>query len=173
MLNQISNQNYFTNTKYTSSKSENSSTFDDMLNTFTLKMHDEKGNQALTSTTLANGGSASVFEGKSDGEYIVKAWDNKGRVKEYSVNVNEVNPSSASYFELLAYSSHNDKIGKTSFALRDFLSASAGVRNDNFYTFNDIEHKIDLKSMLKELMNMQKDLNPSVYNHMLEFYNIM
>ena len=135
-----------------------------MLNTFTLKIHDEKGNKALTSTTLANGGSASVFE-KSDGEYIVKAWDNKGRVKEYSVNVNEVNPSSASYFELLAYSSHNDKIGKTSSALRDFLSASAGVRNDNFYTFNDIERKIDLKSMLKEFMNMQKDLNPSVYSH--------
>ena len=172
MLNQILNQNYFINTKYTSSKSENSSTFGDMLNTFTLKIHDEKGNKALTSTTLANGGSASVFE-KSDGEYIVKAWDNEGRVKEYSVNVNEVNPSSASYFELLAYSSHNDKIGKTSSALRDFLSASAGVRNDNFYTFNDIERKIDLKSMLKEFMNMQKDLNPIVYNHMLEFYNIM
>lgn len=49
MLNQISNQNYFINTKYTSSKSENSSTFGDMLNTFTLKMHDEKGNKALTS----------------------------------------------------------------------------------------------------------------------------
>ena len=119
---------------------------------------------------LANGGSASVFE-KSDDEYIVKAWDS--RVREYRVNINEVNPSSASYFELLAYSSHNDKIGKTSSALRDFLSASAGVRNDNFYTFNDIERKIDLKSMLKEFMNMQKDLNPSVYNHMLEFYNIM
>ena len=111
---------------------------------------------------LANGGSASVFE-KSDGEYIVKAWDS--RVREYSVNVNEVNPSSASYFELLAYSSHNDKIGKTSSALRDFLSASTGVRNDNFCTFNDIERKIDLKSMLKEFMNMQKDLNPSVYSH--------
>lgn len=83
------------------------------------------------------------------------------------------NGGSASVFELLAYSSHNDKIGKTSSALRDFLSASAGVRNDNFYTFNDIERKIDLKSMLKEFMNMQKDLNPSVYNHMLEFYNIM
>ena len=119
---------------------------------------------------LANGGSASVFE-KSDDEYIVKAWDS--RVREYRVNINEVNPSSASYFELLAYSSHNDKIGKTSSALRDFLSASAGVRNDNFYTFNDIERKIDLKSMLKEFMNMQKDLNPNVYNHMLEFYNIM
>ena len=79
MLNQISNQNYFINTKYTSSKSENSSTFGDTLNTFTLKIHDEKGNKALTSTTLANGGSASVFE-KSDGEDIVKAWDNKGRV---------------------------------------------------------------------------------------------
>ena len=119
---------------------------------------------------LANGGSASVFE-KSDGEYIVKAWDS--RVREYSVNVNEVNPSSASYFELLTYSLHNDKIGKTSSVLRDFLSASTGVRNDNFYTFNDIERKINLKSMLKEFMNMQKDLNPSVYNHMLEFYNIM
>lgn len=44
----------------------------------------------------------------------------------------------ASIFELLAYSSHNDKIGKTSFALRDFLSASTALRNDNFYTFNDI-----------------------------------
>ena len=86
---------------------------------------------------LANGGSASVFE-KSDGEYIVKAWDNKGRAKEYSVNVNEINPSSASYFELLAYSSHNDKIGKTSFTLRNFLSASTVLRNYNFYTFNDI-----------------------------------
>ena len=111
---------------------------------------------------LANAGSASVFE-KSAGEYIVKAWDS--RVREYSVNVNEVNPSSPSYFELLAYSLHNDKIGKTSSALRDFLSASAGVRNDNFYTFNDIERKIDLKSMLKEFMTMQKDLNPSVYRH--------
>ncbi|MCI7587548.1 MAG: hypothetical protein MSS71_06820, partial [Campylobacter sp.] len=97
---------------------------------------------------LANGGSASVFE-KSDGEYIVKAWNNKGRVKEYRVNVNEVNPSSASYFELLAYSLHNDKIGKTSSVLRDFLSALTGVRNNNFCTFNDIERKIDLKSMLK------------------------
>lgn len=48
-LNQISNQSYFINTKYTSSKSENSSTFGDMLNTFTLKIHDEKGNKALTS----------------------------------------------------------------------------------------------------------------------------
>lgn len=111
---------------------------------------------------LVNGGSASVFE-KSDDEYIVKAWDS--RVREYSVNINEVNPSSASYFELLAYSSHNDKIGKTSSALRDFLSASTGVRNGNFYTFNDIKRKIDLKSILKEFMNMQKNLNPSVYNH--------
>ena len=49
MLNQISNQNYFINTKYTSSKSENSSTFGDTLNTFTLKIHDEKGNKTLTS----------------------------------------------------------------------------------------------------------------------------
>ena len=49
MLNQISNQSYFINTKYTSSKSENSSTFGDTLNTFTLKIHDEKGNKALTS----------------------------------------------------------------------------------------------------------------------------
>ena len=47
MLNQISNQNYFINTKYTSSKSENSSTFGDTLNIFTLKIHDEKGNKAL------------------------------------------------------------------------------------------------------------------------------
>ena len=83
------------------------------------------------------------------------------------------NGGSASVFELLAYSLHNDKIGKTSSVLRDFLSALTGVRNDNFYTFNDIERKIDLKSMLKEFMNMQKDLNPIVYNHMLEFYNIM
>ena len=75
------------------------------------------------------------------------------------------NGGSASVFELLAYSSHNDKIGKTSSALRDFLSVSIGVRNDNFYTFNNIERKIDLKSMLKEFMNMQKDLNPSIYNH--------
>ena len=67
-LNQISNQSYFINTKYTSSKSENSSTFGDTLNTFTLKIHDEKAIKHL----LANGGSASVFE-KSDGEYIVKA----------------------------------------------------------------------------------------------------
>ena len=64
-------------------------------------------------------------------------------MREYSVNVNEVNPSSASYFELLAYNLHNDKIGKTSSALRDFLSALTGVRNNNFYTFNDIERKID------------------------------
>lgn len=134
MLNQISNQNYFINTKYTSSKSENSSTFGDTLNTFTLKIHDEKGNKALTS---------------------ISKWRFSKR------------------FKLLAYSSHNDKIGKTSSALRDFLSASTGVRNGNFYTFNDIERKIDLKSMLKEFMNMQKDLNPIVYNHMLEFYNIM
>ena len=49
MLNQISNQSYFINTKYTSSKSENSSTFGDTLNIFTLKIHDEKGNKALTS----------------------------------------------------------------------------------------------------------------------------
>ena len=48
-LNKISNQNYFINTKYTSSKSENSSTFGDTLNIFTLKIHDEKGNKALTS----------------------------------------------------------------------------------------------------------------------------
>lgn len=101
-LNQISNQNYFINTKYTSSKSENSSTFGDTLNTFTLKIHDEKGNKALTSK-----------------------WRFSKR------------------FKLLAYSLHNDKIGKTSSVLRDFLSASTGVRNDNFYTFNDIERKID------------------------------
>ena len=46
-LNKISNQSYFINTKYTSSKSENSSTFGDTLNTFTLKIRDEKGNKAL------------------------------------------------------------------------------------------------------------------------------
>lgn len=47
------------------------------------------------------------------------------------------NAGLASVFELLAYSSHNDKIGKTSFTLRNFLSALTGVRNYNFYTFND------------------------------------
>lgn len=68
------------------------------------------------------------------------------------------NGDSASVFELLAHSSHNYKIGKTSSALRDFLSASTGVRNGNFYTFNDIERKIDLKSMLKEFYEYAKRL---------------
>lgn len=85
----------------------------------TLHMMDEEsGDKALTSVGFPNGGSASVFKSdnytESNPQYLVKYWDENGEEQEYNVNPKEVDPSNASYIEMLAYSTYSDVQGYTS-----------------------------------------------------------
>ena len=66
----------------------------------------ETGTKALTSVGFHNGTSASVFKAddytEENPQYLVKYWDENGETKEYKVHPKEVNPSNASYIEMLA-----------------------------------------------------------------------
>ena len=130
----------------------------------TLHMSDEKtGEKALTSAGYPNGGSTAVFlaEGSTEAnpKYRVKFWDADGTEKEYYVNPKEVDPSNASYIEMLAYTTYADVSGKTSDAFGRFLSASGGVNGEISYDSYNIDKKANFKSLVQQFMQMQYDAN--------------
>ena len=144
-----------------------------------LKMTDEdSGSRALTSVGYPDGSSASVFraEGYTDGnpQYMVKHWGKNGEETEYFVNPTQVNPENASYIDMLAYSTYLDVTGQTKNAFGDFLTASGGVNGDLTYDAENINTKMDFKSLVKEFMQAQYDAgNLAGYLSFKRFYECM
>ncbi|MDO5575260.1 MAG: hypothetical protein Q4G60_14920 [bacterium] len=144
-----------------------------------LHMSDgETGTKALTSVGFANGASASVFKADNytddNPQYLVKYWDENGDIQEYAVNPKEVDPSNASYIEMLAYSTYSDVQGYTTNAYRDFMSAAGGTSADLEYDSSNINEKRNFKLMVQEFMQMQYDAgNLSGYTSNKQFYEYM
>lgn len=143
-----------------------------------LHMTDGEGTKALTSVGFHNGTSASVFKAdnytEENPQYLVKYWDEKGEIQEYTVNPKEVDPESASYIEMLAYSTYSDVQGYTTDAYANFMSAAGGTSADIEYDSTNINEKKNFKSMVQDFMQMQYDAgNISGYLSYKQFYDYM
>ncbi len=125
----------------------------------TLCLHDEEGNKAINCVGFPNGGSASVFKSdtytEDNPQYVVKYWDGSGEEQEKIVNPKEVNPSNASYLEMLAYSAYLDEQGYTTNAFSDFTMSAMGTDVSVNYDETNINEKVDFKIMVKKFMDMQ------------------
>lgn len=138
---------------------------------------EESGN-ALTAVGFPDGSSASVYQADDydpeNPEYRVRYWDNTGNYTDTNVKVDSVDPSSASYIEMLAYTSYSDVQGLTKNAYGNFLSAAGGVNGDITYDAANINEKMDFKSMVKEYMQLQYDCNNLAgYLSYKDFYDYM
>jgi len=138
----------------------------------------ETGTKALTSVGFHNGTSASVFKADNytdeNPQYLVKYWDEKGEIQEYTVNPKEVDPSNASYIEMLAYATYSDVQGYTTDAYENFMSAAGGTSADIEYDSTNINAKKNFKAMVEEFMQMQYDAgNISGYLSYKQFYDYM
>ena len=107
-------------------------------------------------------------------EYRVRYWDKEGNYTDTNVTINSVEPSNASYLEMLAYTTYSDVQGMTSNAYGNFLQAANGVNGDITYDSNSINEKKDYISMVKEFMQLQYDCgNLAGYLSFKEFYDYM
>ena len=90
------------------------------------------------------------------------------------MNPTQVNPENASYIDMLAYSTYLDVTGQTKNAFGDFLTASGGVNGDLTYDAENINTKMDFKSLVKEFMQAQYDVgNLAGYMSFKRFYECM
>ena len=138
---------------------------------------EESGN-ALTAVGFPDGSSASVYKAdnynQANPEYRVRYWDKEGNYTDTNVAINSVEPSNASYLEMLAYTTYSDVQGMTSNAYGNFLQAANGVNGDITYDSNSINEKKDYISMVKEFMQLQYDCGNLVgYLSFKEFYYYM
>lgn len=110
--------------------------------------------------------SASVFKAdnytEENPEYLVKYWDEKGEIQEYTVNPKEADPLNASYIEMLAYSTYSDVQGYTLDAYENFMSAAGGTSADLTYDSSNVHEKKNFKSMVQDFMQMQYDAETGV-----------
>jgi len=117
---------------------------------------------ALTYVGFPNGGSASVFkmEGYSEvnPQYRVRYWGSGWEKRGYIVDPTQVDPSNASYVEMLAYATYSDKQGATNDAFGKFITAANGVNADITYDLGNIDTKENFKGMIEEYMQMQHDM---------------
>lgn len=124
------------------------------------------------------GTSASAFKAdnytEENPQYLMKYWDEKGKIQEYTVNPKEVDPSNISYIEMLAYSTYSDVQGHTTDAYENFMSAASGTSADIKYDSTNINEKKNFKSMVQDFMQMQYDTgNISGYLSYQQFYDYM
>lgn len=138
---------------------------------------EESGN-ALTAVGFPDGSSASVY--KSDNydpanpEYRVRYWDKEGNYTDTNVMINSVDPSNASYLEMLAYTTYSDVQEMTSDAYGKFLQAANGVNGDVTYDSDSINEKKNFMSMVKEFMQLQYECNNLAgYLSFKEFFDYM
>ena len=126
---------------------------------FVLHISDEADGEAIGSSTDRRG-SVTVYKPKdfdpSHPVYKVKAWDVKGSVTaERMVDVAEVDPISADYLDMFAYSSHLADSGKCPDAQGAFIGANANYNADSGYSYFD---KANWFGMVKDMMQMQYDV---------------
>lgn len=138
---------------------------------------EESGN-ALTAVGFSDGSSASVYKAdnynQADPEYTVRYWDKEGNYSDTNVKVNEVDPSNASYLEMLAYATNSDARGMTKNAYGNFLQAASGVNGNITYDAESINEKKNYMNMVKEFMQLQYDCNNLTgYLSFQQFYDYM
>ena len=137
----------------------------------------ESGN-ALTAVGFPDGSSASVYKAdyysQANPEYRVRYWDNEGNYTDTNVKINSIEPSNASYLEMLAYTTYSDVQGMTSDAYGNFQQAASGLNGDITYDCNSIKEKKDFMSMVKEFMQLQYDCsNLAGYLSIKQLYDYM
>ena len=102
---------------------------------FALHISNEADGKSIGSSADRNG-SVTVYKPKdfdpSHPVYHVKAWDAEGNVTaERMVDVAEVDPNSADYLDMFAYSSHLADSGKCLDAQGAFIGANAIYNSDS------------------------------------------
>ena len=125
---------------------------------FALHISNEAGEKAIGCATDRNG-SVTVYKPKdfdpSHPVYRVKAWDTEGNVTaERMVDVAEVDPNSADYLDMFAYSSHLADSGKCPDAQGAFIGANANYNADSGHSYFD---KANWFGIIKDMMQMQYD----------------
>lgn len=138
----------------------------------------EDSGNALTAVGFPDGSSASVYKAdnynQANPEYRVRYWDKEGNYSDTNVKVNDIDPSNASYLEMLAYTTYSDVQGMTKNAYGNFLQAASGVNGNITYDANSINEKKDYMSMVKEFMQLQYDCNNLTgYLSFKQFYDYM
>ena len=161
----------------TSQSSNGVSSFSESTSNITLHLLNTKtGDTAATCVGFANGVSASVFksDSNSNSEYQVKYWGTDGVEQEMTVDAEKVDPSKASFLEMMAYSTYSDKQGKTSDAYGDFLNVANGTNGTLTYDLSNINTKTDFKSLTKDFMDLQYSAgNLPGYLSLKQFYDSM
>lgn len=138
----------------------------------------ESGDTALTAVGFPDGSSASVYKADNyndaNPEYRVRYWNKSGEYEDINVKINDVDPTNASFIEMLAYATYSDVQGYTQNAYGDFLSATQGVGGNMIYDETNINQKYDFKSLVLEFMTMQyKSNNLAGYHSCKQFYDYM
>ena len=110
---------------------------------------DTQGNEAVMSTSLAGGGSLTVYKpadfNPKDPKYLVKTWDSEGNVTEEEVSLNKVDPSNATYVQMAAYSAYAAKQKLVQNADGLFLAATEKL----CFGMDNLHDKMDFTQIVK------------------------
>lgn len=121
------------------------------------------GNKATNCIGFPNGSSASVFRSEqySAGtpSYLVKYWDGSGKEQKTEIKPKEVDPSNASYLEMLAYSAYADENGFAPNAFHNFNYATLDSDGNMNFDANSIHSKKNFKALIADYMDMQYQAN--------------
>lgn len=136
------------------------------------------GKKATNCIGFPNGSSASVFRSErysvGTPSYLVKYWDGIGSEQESEINPKEVDPSNASYLEMLAYSTYADENGYAPDAFRNFNYATLDSDGNMNYDANSIHSKNNFKALIADFMDMQyKANNHASYLSYKRFFDFM
>ena len=144
---------------------------------FVLHISNEADGEAISSSTDRNG-SVTVYKPKdfdpSHPVYKVKAWNAEGNVTaERMVDVAEVDPNSADYLDMFAYSSHLTASGKCPAAQSAFMYASANPHGAG-NVYGSYTDSLDWISVLQHDMQQQYKLgNLSFYAKYKQFWDFL
>ena len=125
---------------------------------FALHISNEADGQSIGASTDRSG-SVTVYKPKdfdpSHPVYKVKAWDVEGNVTaERMVDVTEVDPNSADYLDMFAYSSHLADSGKCPDAQGAFIGANTIYNAGSGYSYFE---KANWFGIIRDMMQMQYD----------------
>ena len=116
---------------------------------------DTQGNEAVMSTSLAGGGSLTVYKpadfNPKDPKYLVKTWDSEGNVTEEEVSLNKVDPSNATYVQMAAYSAYAAKQKLVQNADGLFLAATEKL----CFGMDNLHDKMDFTQIVKSTAQEQ------------------
>ncbi len=121
------------------------------------------GNKATNCIGFPNGSSASVFRSEQYSAdapgYLVKYWDGSGKEQKTEIKPTEVDPSNASYLEMLAYSAYADENGFAPDAFHNFNYAVLDSDGNMNYDADNIHSKNNFKALIADYMDMQYQAN--------------